>query len=151
MSPSAEQLWQLVTSRRQGVLATINDDGSPQLSNVLYVAEAADRVVRISTTADRVNAHNLCRDPRAALHVAGDNFWQYAVAHCTSTLSAVAAALGDAATEQLVTVHSEFYGELDRHAFDEEMIASKRLVATLRVTRLRGVMTSAGRRPVTSR
>lgn len=76
MSTTAERLWQLVASRAQGVLATINKDGSPQLSNVLYVPDAADRLVRISTTADRVKARNLRRDPRAVLHVAGDDFWQ---------------------------------------------------------------------------
>lgn len=142
MSPTTEQLWQFVASRRQGVLATINNDGSPQLSNVLYVG-AADRLVRISTTADRVKARNLARDPRAALHVAGDDFWHYAVAHGTAALSPAATATGDHTTEQLFAVHRAFYGELDRDGFDEDMIANKRLVATLRVTRLHGVMTSA--------
>jgi PPOX class probable F420-dependent enzyme len=148
MSATAEQLWQLVAGRMQGVLATINKDGSPQLSNVLYVPEAADRRVRISTTADRVKARNLRRDPRAVLHVAGDDFWQYAVAHGTISLSPIAAAPGDVATDQLFAVHSAFYGELDRGAFDEEMITNKRLVATLQVVRLGGIVTTAGRRPV---
>jgi PPOX class probable F420-dependent enzyme len=130
------------------VLATINNDGSPQLSNVLYVPDAAERLVRISTTGDRVKARNLRRDPRAVLHVAGDDFWQYAVAHGTAQLSPVAATPCDAATEQLFAVHSAFYGELDRDTFDQEMIAHKRLVATLHVTRLRGIMTTVGRRPV---
>jgi PPOX class probable F420-dependent enzyme len=151
MSPTAEQLWQLVADRGQGVLATINKDGSPQLSNVLYVPDTADRLVRISTTADRVKARNLRRDPRAVLHVAGDDFWQYAVAHGITALSAVAVAPGDAATDQLFAVHSVFYGDLDRDAFDEEMIANQRLVVTLRVTRLRGIVTNAGRRPVDAR
>jgi PPOX class probable F420-dependent enzyme len=151
VNPTAGQLWQLVAGRGQGVLATINSDGSPQLSNILYVPDPAERVVRISTTADRAKARNLARDPRAALHVAGENFWQYAVAHGTADLSPVAATPGDPSTDELFAVHSVFYGGLDRAAFDAEMVANKRLVVTLRVTRLRGVMTSSGRRPVHGR
>lgn len=66
-------------------------------------------------------------------------------------MSPVAAAPGDIATDQLFAVHSGFYGELDRAAFDEEVIANTRLVATLQVTRLRGVMTAVGRRLVDGR
>ena len=73
-----DDLWQLVEGERQGVLATVAGNGRPQLSNVLYVPGV--RVVRMSTTADRVKARNLARDPRAALHVAGRDFWHYAVA-----------------------------------------------------------------------
>ena len=65
--------------RQQGVLATIKADGAPQLTNVLYVADPATRVVRVSTTADRAKGRNLARDPRAALHVSGEDFWHYAV------------------------------------------------------------------------
>ena len=35
-----DELWQLVAGERQGVLATVAGDGRPQLSNVLYVADA---------------------------------------------------------------------------------------------------------------
>jgi PPOX class probable F420-dependent enzyme len=61
--PLDEKLLGLVAGTRQGVLATIAADGRPQLSNVLYVWDAGQRVARISTTADRVKARNLRRDP----------------------------------------------------------------------------------------
>ena len=48
-----DELWQLVAGERQGVLATVAGDGRPQLSNVLYVADAGGGVVRMSTTAGR--------------------------------------------------------------------------------------------------
>ena len=35
---SEDELWQLVATRRQAVLATIKGDGLPQLSNVLYLS-----------------------------------------------------------------------------------------------------------------
>lgn len=94
---SEDELWALVQEESQGVLATVARDGRPQLSNVLYLTDPRSRVVRISTTAGRVKARNLARDPRAALHVTDRDFWQYAVAEGTTTLSAVAATSGDEA------------------------------------------------------
>lgn len=59
---------------------------------LLYEPDADSRIVRISTTADRLKAQNLARDPQAALHVPGRDFWHYAVAEGDVTLSAVASA-----------------------------------------------------------
>jgi PPOX class probable F420-dependent enzyme len=146
--PCQDELWELVTASQQGVLATVKVDGSPQLTNVLYVADPATRVIRVSTTADRAKARNLARDPRAALHVSGEDFWHYAVAEGPVTLSEVASIPGDDAIEELLEVHSCFYGEIDRAAFDEEMITNQRLVIRLQVTYLYGVMVKTGRRPV---
>jgi PPOX class probable F420-dependent enzyme len=117
------------------------------MSNVLYVVDTADPLIRISTTADRLKARNIARDPRAALHVSGSDFWHYAVAEGGATLSEVAAEAGDAATDELFSVHSAFYGTLDRTQFDNEMIANHRLVVRLQVAHLYGVMATGGRRP----
>jgi len=145
---SEDDLWSLVADAAQGVLATVAQDGRPQLSNVLYVADSGPRVVRISTTADRVKARNLARDPRAALHVTGRDFWHYAVAEGITTLSAVAAAPGDEACRELLAVHSACYGDLDPDAFYPEMITHRRLVVRLQVGHLYGVIATGGRRPV---
>ncbi len=145
---SQEDLWQLVMSERQGVLATVARDGRPQLSNVLYEPDPDTRVVRISTTAGRLKARNLARDPRAALHVSGRDFWHYAVAEGDVTLSAVASAPGDDACRELLTVHTAFYGEQDADAVYPDLIAARRLVVRLQVSHLHGVMTTAGPRPV---
>ena len=146
--PGQAELWELVMASQQGVLATIRPDGSPQLTNVLYVADPATRVIRVSTTADRAKARNLARDPRGALHVSGEDFWHYAVAEGPVTLSDVAAIPGDDAVEELLEVHSFFYGEIDRATFEEEMITNQRLVVRLQVSHLYGVMVKTGRRPV---
>ena len=134
-----EKLLAIITGHRQGVLATIAADGRPQLSNVLYVWDDAERVARISTTADRVKARNLRRDPRAALHVAGDHFWQYAVADCAVTLSEVAAQPGDEAARELAAMHGAHYGEQDEVQFAAQMIAARRLAVRLHVRRVYGV------------
>jgi PPOX class probable F420-dependent enzyme len=148
LMPGQDELWELVASNRQGVLATVKADSSPQLSNVLYVADPATRTVRVSTTADRAKGRNLARDPRAALHVSGEDFWHYAVAEGPVSLSDVAAIPGDDAVEELLEVHSFFYGEIDRATFEEEMITNQRLVVRLQVVHLYGVMVKTGRRPV---
>jgi len=148
MPPTADELWALVAGSQQGTLATIKSDGAPQMSNVLYVPDSASRVIRISTTAGRAKSRNLARDPRAALHVAGDDFWNYAVAEGNVTLSDIASVPGDAATAELFAVHSAFHRELDRDTFHDEMIEHRRLVVRLHVTRVYGVIAPSGRRPV---
>jgi PPOX class probable F420-dependent enzyme len=144
---SQDELWGLVAGHREGVLATIGRSGRPQLSNVLYLAEPVTRLVRISTTADRVKAKNLTRDPRASLHVLGEDFWHFAVADGTATLSKVAEAADDAAVRELAELHSAFYGELDEDRFSAEMISARRLVVRIAVNHLYGVLTTTGRRP----
>lgn len=136
-----ERLLALVAAPRsgQGVLATLAADGRPQLSNVLYVWDAAERTARISTTADRVKARNVRRDPRAALHVSGDHFWQFAVAEGTVTVSEVAAEPGDAAVRELLALHTVHYGQLDEDAFAAQMITARRLVVRLHVSRIYGL------------
>jgi len=145
--PSQEELWALVASHREGILATTGPSGRPQLSNVLYLVGPGAGLVRISTTANRVKAKNLARDPRASLHVAGQDFWHFAVADGTATLSEVAAAPGDAAVRELAEVHAAFYGQLDQEQFVAEMIAARRLVVRLSVEHLYGVLATTGRRP----
>jgi PPOX class probable F420-dependent enzyme len=141
--------WNLIATGREAVLSTINRSGLPQLSNVLYLPATDGRTVRISTTADRLKARNLTRDPRAVLHVAGNNFWAYAVAEGHATLTAAAATPGDDACQNLLEVHTAFYGrQAEQDAFFAEMIARQRLVIQVGLARVYGVITSAGRRPL---
>src|ERR1700735_5849767 len=96
------ELWDLIARGREGVVGTVRRGGLPQLSNVLYLPEPGGRSVRISTTADRLKARVLARDPRAALHVTGDSFWAYAVAAGRATLTRAAAEPGDAGWLELL-------------------------------------------------
>jgi PPOX class probable F420-dependent enzyme len=137
--PPDDKLLGLIEASRQGVLATIAADGRPQLSNVLYLWDAAERIARISTTADRAKARNVLRDPRAALHVSGDHFWQYAVAEGAVTVSAVAAEPGDEACRELLATHGAFFGALDEDEFYPQMIAARRIVIRLHVGRVYGI------------
>src|ERR1700679_2405851 len=138
------ELWDLIARGREGVLGTVKRGGLPQLSNVLYLPEPGGRTVRISTTADRLKARVLARDPRAVLHVTGDTFWPYAVAEGHATLTPAAANPGDEACGELLDVHSAFYGPQEEDAFFAEMIARQRLVIRLRLERVYGVISSGG-------
>jgi PPOX class probable F420-dependent enzyme len=138
----------LIAAGREGVLATVNRSGLPQLSNVLYLPDPGGGTARISTTASRLKARNLARDPRGVLHVSGDSFWAYAVAKGRSTLSPPAAQPGDDACRELLEVHSAFYGPQDQDAFFAEMIAHQRLVIRIGLDHVYGVITSGGRRPL---
>jgi PPOX class probable F420-dependent enzyme len=141
-------LWDLIASGREGVLGTVKRGGLPQLSNVLYLPEPGGRAVRISTTADRLKARVLARDPRAVLHVTGDSFWAYAVAEGHATLTPTAAEPGDEACRELLEVHSAFYGLQDEDAFFVEMITRRRLVIMLSLEHVYGVIAAGGRRPM---
>src|SRR4051794_12453386 len=115
-----DDLWEIVAGSRNGILATINPDGLPHLTNVYYLVDPATRVVRVSTTSKRAKGRNLLRDPRAVLHVPGPDFVNFAVAEGDVTLS-VAEEPGDEGTDQLFEVHSQLTGEsYERPAFDEE-------------------------------
>jgi PPOX class probable F420-dependent enzyme len=138
--PDERQLLDLVATNREGILAAVTRAGYPHMTNVLYVWDPANRTARVSSTADRVKARILRRDPRAALHVPGSHFWAYAIAECDAELSEVAATPGDEACRELLEVHSAFYGEQDEAAFFAQMIDARRLVVRLRVRRLYGVL-----------
>jgi PPOX class probable F420-dependent enzyme len=138
-----QKLLAFIAERKQGILAAVKRDGYPHLSNVLYVWDAAERVARISTTADRVKGRVLARDPHAALHVPGEHFWAYAVAEGDAELTDVATTPGDEACRELLAVHSTFYDDIDEHEFFPQMIEARRLVVRLRVTRVYGVVLDA--------
>ena len=139
--PDEQLLLNVIAENRQGILAAVTRAGYPHLTNVLYVWDAVERTARVSTTADRVKARILQRDPRSALHVPGAHFWSYAVAECDAELSAVARVAGDEACRELLEVHSASYREIeDKPAFYTQMVNAKRLVVRLRVKRVYGVL-----------
>lgn len=124
----------------QSVLVTTKRNGRPQLSNVLH-AVGNDGVIRISITADRAKYHNLSRDPWAALHVNGPNFWSYAVLEGEVELSAPAAEPEDATVDELVALYRSLAGEHDDwEDYRAAMVAERRVVARFAPTRAYGTL-----------
>ena len=123
--------------RSKGTLVTIGNDDRPQVSNILYVLDGD--VASISLTDDRVKTRNLRTDPRACLHVTDESFWQYVVLDGVVDLSPVASEPGDATVDQLVAYYRTLSGEhSDWDEYRAAMVADRRLIASLRVTRTYG-------------
>ena len=115
---------------RLGVLVTRRQDGSPQLSNILYVV-GDDDAVRISITESRAKTKNLRRDPRASLYVTQEDFWAYVVMDGSVSLSEPAHDPDDATTEALVELYRTASGEHpDWVDFRRAMVAEERVLAT---------------------
>ena len=126
--------------RNQSVLVTLRRDGRPQLSNVIHTVDEHG-TLRISTTADRAKYANLRRQPWAALHVNGEDFWSYAVLECDVELSAVAAEPHDETVEELVAVYRAISGEHDDwDDYRTAMLRDRRLVVRLTPTRAYGAL-----------
>ena len=136
-----EKLQELIANNSQGILAAVTRAGYPHLTNVLYVWDAAERIARVSTTAPRVKARILRRDPRAALHVPGAHFWSYAVAECDAEARTllVRPVTRHARNCLRFTLRSTARS-LEETAFFGQMIEAERLVVRLRVRRLYGIL-----------
>jgi PPOX class probable F420-dependent enzyme len=133
-----EELSRLLGEQRFGALATNKSDGHPHMSTVLYDWDPEQRVVRISTIADRLKVRQLHKVPRCALYVASDDFWSYAVAEGEAELSPVTTEPGDEVGVELLAMRPDFADPADTQAFLRQMVSDRRLVIRLRVSRLYG-------------
>ncbi|GAA4365353.1 TIGR03618 family F420-dependent PPOX class oxidoreductase [Actinomadura sp. NPDC048032] len=135
-----DELSRLLGEQQFGVLATNRKSGHPHVSTVVYTWDPDERVVRISTTADRAKVKQLRRDPRAALHASGPGHLSFAVAEGAAELSAVSEEPGDATGRELLAMTPGFDDPADERAFLEQMVKDRRLVIRLRVARLYGTV-----------
>lgn len=135
--PSVEEV---LAQGREATLAVVKLDGHPHLSNVFYTWDRAARVVRIASTVERLKVRVLRRDPRAALHVAGEHFWAYAVAEGRAEISEVVAEPEDPAGEALLAHYRKLFGVPDRETFFARMLDERRLLIELRIDRVYGMV-----------
>jgi PPOX class probable F420-dependent enzyme len=128
-------LLALISARSIGALASIKDDGRPQLSTVNFTLNAATTTARISVVDGLTTVQNLRRDPRASIFVAHPDGWTYAVLEGTVELSAVALVCDDETVSELVEVFRAIRGEdhPDWADYRAQMVADRRMVARLRV------------------
>lgn len=128
----------LVRDRRLGTLATERGNGRPQLSNIVF-APGEDGMVRISVTDGRAKTANLRRQPRASLHVPGDDHWHYVVVEADVELSEVAGAPDDETVDELVALYRSLSGEhQDWDEYRQAMVTDGRLVLRLSPTHAYG-------------
>jgi PPOX class probable F420-dependent enzyme len=133
-----EALWEIIAGEQHGILATIGADGSPHMSNVFYVCDLSSRLIRVSTTTVRVKGRNLQRDPRAALHVSGQDFFNFAVAEGTVSLAMIQKP-DDPSVDELSELRAALgmVSDLDRSG--EQMVADHRMVVRLAVRTVYGL------------
>ena len=95
----------------------------------------------ISVTDSRAKTKNLRRDPRAALYVPGEDFWNFVVLDGTVELSGVATYVDDDVTAQLVDYYRRGAGEHpDWDEFKTTMVNEGRVLATFRPTTAYGMI-----------
>ncbi|MFD8204177.1 pyridoxamine 5'-phosphate oxidase family protein [Streptomyces sp. NPDC003470] len=135
---SDEALSALLGRQRFGTLATVKRSGHPHLTTMVYSWDPEARIVRFSTTADRVKVGHLRRNPRVALHVQGGDVWSFAVAEGEAEVSGITTAPGDAAGRELLGMIPEDARPEDEEAFLEQLVAERRVVVRLKVDRLYG-------------
>lgn len=132
------ELSRLLGEQQFGVLASVRRTGHPHLTTVIYAWDAEERVVRVSSTADRLKPRQLRTDPHAALHVHGPDAFSFAVAEGEAEVSAPAAVPGDAVSRELLSLTPGFDDPAEEAAFLAQVVADRRVVIRLRVSRLYG-------------
>ncbi|SFF72539.1 PPOX class F420-dependent oxidoreductase [Streptomyces mirabilis] len=135
---SDEALSHLLAKQQFGTLATVKRTGHPHLTTMLYSWDGEARILRFSTTADRVKVKHLRRDPHAALHVHGGDVWSFAVAEGTASVSDITTVPGDAVGRELLGMVPRDSRPEDEAAFLRQLIDERRLVIRLTVDRLYG-------------
>lgn len=131
---------ELARTRRWSVLVTMRSNGRPQLSNVGHLV-SADGLIRVSITSERAKYKNLLREPWAALHVARDDFFAYAVIESDVELSPVASSVDDQTVNELVELYRGIAGEHDDWGeYRRAMVDEHRVVARLRPARAYGML-----------
>lgn len=136
-----DKLLALIGGNSLGVLATIKQDGRPQLSNVSYYFDAREVTIQVSITEPRAKTRNLRRDPRASVHVTSDDGWSYAVAEGNAILTPTATTPEDDTVEGLIALYRNIAGK-DHPDWDEyrrAMVDDRRVLMTMPVAHLYGM------------
>jgi PPOX class probable F420-dependent enzyme len=133
------RMLEFVAGQNWGVLAVVQPDGRPHLSNVGYAFDADAQLFRISITESRAKTRYLRADPRVTLHVASKDFWTWVAVEGTAELTAVASDPQDATVAELVTYYRAINGEHeDWEEYRAAMVADRRLVVRFHPERTYG-------------
>ena len=135
-----DKLLAVIGGNSLGVLATIKQDGRPQLSNVAYYFDPRNLAIQASITEPRAKTRNLRRDPRASIHVSADDGWSYAVAEGNAILTPPAASLHDDTVEALIALYRNIAGEHpDWDDYRRAMVDDRRVVLTIPIAHVYGM------------
>ncbi|WP_328528509.1 PPOX class F420-dependent oxidoreductase [Nocardioides sp. NBC_00368] len=133
-----QDLSDLLASQQFGVLATVKRSGHPHMSTVMYGWDPIERIIRVSTTAERLKARHVRNNPHVSLHVNGPDIWSFAVAEGKAEVSEVTTEPGDATGRELLALVPGFQDPAEEAAFLQQLVVEGRVVIRLHVTRLYG-------------
>ncbi|MFI6320133.1 PPOX class F420-dependent oxidoreductase [Nonomuraea sp. NPDC050556] len=133
-----QELSELLAGQQFGVLATVKRSGHPHMSTVMYGWDPIERIIRVSTTAERLKARQVRNNPHVSLHVNGPDIWSFAVAEGDAEVSEVTAEPGDATGRELLALTPGFRDPAEEAAFLRQLVEEGRVVIRLRVKRLYG-------------
>jgi PPOX class probable F420-dependent enzyme len=133
------KMLEFFAGRHGGVLAVVQPNGRPHLSNVGYAYDTDADLIRISVTNGRVKTRYLRADPRVTLYTASQDFWTWVAVEGTAELTAVAADPHDDTVEELITYYRGTAGEHpDWDEYRAAMVSDQRLVVRFRPERTYG-------------
>lgn len=141
---SDQALSELLSRRMYGTLATVRGSGHPHLTTMLYHWDPRTRVVRFTSRTGRAKVTHLRRDPRAALHVQGDDVWSFATAEGEAEVSEVTTVPGDAVGRELLEMLPDAHRPRDEAEFLRGLVDEQRVVIRLHVHRLYGTALDVG-------
>ncbi|WP_328468669.1 PPOX class F420-dependent oxidoreductase [Actinoplanes sp. NBC_00393] len=133
-----DEVLEILGRQPFGVLATVKRDGHPHLASMVFTWDAEERVIRFSSAEGRIKVTHLRRDPRATLHVQGETVFSYAVAEGEAHVSEPSTDPGDATGRELLAMAGGLGNPADEAAFLAQMVADRRVVIRLKVSRLHG-------------
>jgi PPOX class probable F420-dependent enzyme len=129
----------LLAKSRLGVLATIKQNGLPQLSPVMPCYDRDAGVIYVSTSDRTAKTVNLRRDPRAALEVTSSDGWSWATAEGTVTVTGPGTDPNGPEVQALVDYYRAAAGDHpDWAEYRAAMVAERRVLITLKVDHVYG-------------
>ncbi|HEY1970072.1 MAG TPA: PPOX class F420-dependent oxidoreductase [Pseudonocardia sp.] len=129
----------LLAESRLAVLATIKQDGRPQLSPVTHYYDRDAGVIYVSMTEGRAKTTNLRRDPRAALEVTSADGWAWATAEGTTSLTGPGTDPHGPEVAALVDYYRNAAGEHpDWDEYRSAMVAERRVLMAMTVEHVYG-------------
>jgi PPOX class probable F420-dependent enzyme len=129
----------LLAESRLAVLATIKQDGRPQLSPVTPFYDRGAGVIYVSMTEGRAKTSNLRRDPRAALEVTSPDGWAWATAEGATSLTGPGTDPHGPEVEALVDYYRNAAGEHPNwEEYRSVMVADRRVLMAMTVEHVYG-------------
>lgn len=125
-----------VRSMKAAIVTSLRKDGSPTSSLIFYALDGDELL--FSTTADRIKAKTLRRDPRIAVAILDEGApWRYATIEGTATV------IDDDVVPDHIKINRAMRGQPDwqpPEGYEETLRTQRRVVVRVKAARVSGVV-----------